>query len=127
MEPGRRPRSASATTGRGWRGPSGSASTPTSPSSFDPDSTLAFYRAALRRRRSLAATDTEVVWLDDDALLLRFRRSRNSWECVVKLLAHPQPLPPGRVLLTSSPLDSGQDRLPADAAAWLVDGGEGGG
>jgi alpha-glucosidase len=88
---------------------------------IDPDSTLALYQAALRLRRTLSTDDAHVTWLDDNPLLLRFRRS-NGWQCVVNFSSHPQPLPPGRVLLTSAPMGADPGSLPADTGAWLADG-----
>ncbi|WP_082748514.1 glycoside hydrolase family 13 protein [Nocardioides jensenii] len=81
----------------------------------DPDSTLAFYRAALRVRRTFATTagdDVELLDLGDDVLAFR----RGPVTVVLNCGPATVPLPEGDVLMTSGPVDGG---LPADTAVWL--------
>ncbi len=77
----------------------------------DLDSTLSFYRRALRARRDLYGA---AELLDVDADLVAFRRG----EVTVVLNAGRRtvPLPSGSVLLASGPVEDG---LPADTAAWF--------
>ncbi|MCX4835539.1 DUF3459 domain-containing protein [Streptomyces sp. NBC_00483] len=93
----------------------------------DPDSQLAFYRAALRLRRELlrpGAPGSEVLGeagMAEAEQLLHFTRS-GGWECVVNVDGPPAHLPPGEVLLASGPLTE-DGLLPADTAVWLRTGG----
>jgi alpha-glucosidase len=83
----------------------------------DPHSMLALYRAALRIRRVEGALgDGEMTWLPAPDGVLAFARGAG-FACAVNLSADVVPLPSGRVLLASGPLDG--DCLPADTAAWL--------
>jgi alpha-glucosidase len=84
----------------------------------DPDSTLNFFRRALRLRREqpeFGGTKLSELTADDDVLTLR---TADGLTCVLNAGNRPADLPPGRVLLASAELDGG--RLPADAAAWIV-------
>jgi alpha-glucosidase len=81
----------------------------------DPDSTLAFYRDALRVRREFAWTagdDVELVDLGADVLAFR----RGPLTVVLNCGDAAVELPEGEVLLASGPVD---DKLPPDTAAWL--------
>ncbi|WP_422746164.1 glycoside hydrolase family 13 protein [Mycobacterium sp. WMMD1722] len=83
----------------------------------DPDSTLNFFRRALRLRRE--RTEFDGTTLDElsahgDVLTLR---TSAGLTCVLNAGSQPVPLPPGEVLLASSAPEDGQ--LPADAAAWI--------
>lgn len=82
----------------------------------DPDSMLSFYRRALALRRRLVTTES-LDWVDtrDDSVLHVVRP--NGWHCIVNFGSDPVPLPPGSVVLTSTPFDGGA--LPAEAAAWV--------
>ena len=79
------------------------------------DSTLAFYRDALRVRRDFAWSAGETVeMLDLGADVVAFRRGPvtvvlNCGDVAVEL-------PEGEVLLSSAPVDQ---KLPGDTAAWL--------
>ncbi len=85
----------------------------------DPDSMLALYRAALKTRRAQAALgDGDLRWEEAAEGVLRFRREPGL-TCVVNLTAAEVALPPGEVVLASAPVPGG--RLPADAAAWVLD------
>ena len=85
----------------------------------DQNSTLALYRNALTVRRKLQTEDSSVSWLNqDNPALLHFARS-NGWECLVNFGSIPQPLPRGRRLLASQPLNGRLEELPADTAVWL--------
>jgi alpha-glucosidase len=83
----------------------------------DPASTLALYRQALALRRRLAAGE-ELAWAGGDgADVVHFRRP-GGWESVTNFAAAPVPLPAGRVVIASGPLDEGS--LPPDTTAWIV-------
>ncbi len=85
----------------------------------DPDSTLSFYREALRLRRGRSEFDaTAIEWLDspDDALV--FRLVDGGLVCALNAGAKPIALPAGEVLLASGELVDG--KLPPNTAAWLV-------
>jgi len=82
----------------------------------DPDSTLAFYKAALaaRRKHTVDATE-EIELLDAGADLLVF--TRGALTVVLNSGAEPVPLPAGDVVLASSELEGRE--LPPDTAVWL--------
>ena len=83
----------------------------------NPASTLSLYRKALRWRRQLPELHrSEFLWQQAPAECLAFRRGPN---LVVALNAGDVavPLPPGEVLLSSSPIDG--EKLPANTAVWL--------
>jgi alpha-glucosidase len=85
----------------------------------DPASMLTLYREALRIRRDHKAFgDPTMTWQESEADVLRFTRP-DGLECIVNLGADPVPMPSGRVILASGPLDGG---LPSDTAAWLRPG-----
>ena len=82
----------------------------------DPTSTLSFFRAALKLRRStFRFTDRDVQWLpsDDDVLVFL----SGGVLCVLNAGPDAIPLPRHEVLAGSSPLVDGE--LPPDAAVWL--------
>ena len=87
----------------------------------DPESTLAFYRAALAARRTFATTAGDAVDLsgsDADVLVVR----RGPVVSVTNCGDVPVALPEGELLVASGPLASGDDGarlLPPDTAAWL--------
>jgi alpha-glucosidase len=85
----------------------------------DPESTLSFYRLALRTRRE-ATEDLpdEVSFLDSAPETLAFLRGEGL-VCVVNCGDDPAPLPAeaGDLVVASAPLADGL--LPADAAAWF--------
>ncbi|HCA85908.1 MAG TPA: hypothetical protein DEQ61_10655 [Streptomyces sp.] len=83
--------------------------------SADPASTLAFYRRALAERRRLLTAE-ELTWSDGGPGVLHFSRP-GGWTCVTNFGTSPVPLPPGRPVLTSGPLDGAL--LPPDTTAWL--------
>ena len=83
----------------------------------DPDSTLAFYRAALAARRKHAGDATEdVELLDAGADLLAFRRGELT--VVLNAGADAVELPAGEVVIASGELEG--RLLPADTAVWLA-------
>jgi alpha-glucosidase len=88
--------------------------------SEDPTSHLALYRRALQLRREHPALgDGSMRWLESEPHVLSFRREPG-FTCLLNLGAEPIELPQGHeVLLSSSALVG--DRLPTDAAAWLVE------
>ncbi len=83
----------------------------------DPGSMLSFYRRALQLRRELQTAES-LDWLDEGTRSVLHLVRPNGWQCVVNLGPEPVDLPPGRVALSSSPLDGA--RLPPQAAAWIV-------
>jgi alpha-glucosidase len=83
----------------------------------DPDSTLWLYRRALKLRRELTELHGSAFhWQQAPEGCLAYRRGPN---LVVALNASDVPveLPPGEVLLSSSPIEG--DKLPANTAVWL--------
>ena len=89
----------------------------------DPDSTLNFYRAALRLRRELPALGGgRVDWLDAPEGVLAFRREPGV-VVVVNIADRVLDLAElgltGDVLLASGPLHT-DGRIPADTAVWLT-------
>jgi alpha-glucosidase len=83
--------------------------------SEDPDSTLAFYRAALAARREFATTAGEEVELLDAGIdVLAFRRGELT--VVLNCGTAPVDLPAGEVVIASAPV-SGE--LPGNTAVWL--------
>ena len=84
----------------------------------DPASTLTFYRQALAWRRRLHTREVIEVEPDAGDDVLRFTRP-GGWHCVTNFGSAPASLPPGMVVLASSPLDG--DRLPAGTTAWVLD------
>jgi alpha-glucosidase len=83
-----------------------------------PGSTLEFYREALAARREYGLASNELVWLPSPVpAVLTFRSG------AVTVVANtgpvPVPLPAGRVVLASGAV--GDDVLPGDTTAWLVD------
>ncbi|MQA83662.1 MAG: DUF3459 domain-containing protein [Streptosporangiales bacterium] len=85
----------------------------------DPDSTLSFYRRALRiRREHPALGDGTLRWLEAPKDTLVFARDPGL-VCVLNCGENPVRLPDHRrVLLASSPLDG--DRLSGNGAVWLA-------
>ncbi|MDQ0960619.1 alpha-glucosidase [Streptomyces sp. B4I13] len=81
-------------------------------------STLELYRTALRLRRKLLEGE-ELGWARETPPgVLSFTR-RDGWRCVANLSDAPVPLPPGEVLLSSTPLP-GDGRLGPDTTVWLA-------
>jgi alpha-glucosidase len=104
--------------------------------SADPASMLALYRRALHLRRTDVPADTDVppetrmtsppdtsmTWLPAPSGVLAF--TRGPLTCIANLSPSPIPLPPGRILLTSTPLtpagpDTTTSHLSPDTTAWL--------
>jgi len=89
----------------------------------DPGSTLAFYRLALAERRRLQSGET-LEWLTDvPATVVAFTRP-GGWTSVTNFGSEPVPLPPGRVVVASSPVDGRS--VPAETTVWLQQGGQDG-
>jgi alpha-glucosidase len=80
-------------------------------------STLELYRTALRLRRKLLEGETLTWAADSPAGVLDFVR-REGWRCVTNLGGGPVPLPPGELLLASTPLPDART-LPPDTTVWL--------
>ncbi|MGO9384126.1 MAG: glycoside hydrolase family 13 protein [Mycobacterium sp.] len=85
----------------------------------DPDSTLSFFQRAIKLRRERDEFDgPEFEWLTATRELLIFERNGGALVCALNAGRSPMELPPGHVILASAPLVD--DKLPPDAAAWLV-------
>ncbi|MET0996830.1 MAG: glycoside hydrolase family 13 protein [Mycobacterium sp.] len=85
----------------------------------DPDSTLSFYREALRLRHGRSEFDgTAIEWLDSSDDSLVFRLVGGGLVCALNAGDEPVELPAGELLLASGELVDG--KLPPNAAAWLV-------
>ncbi len=84
----------------------------------DPDSTLSMYRDALALRRNYALGEGTLEWLTHPGgRVVAFRNG--SVTVMINMSGHEVPLPPGEIVIASTPLtDDGV--LPADAAVWLV-------
>jgi alpha-glucosidase len=86
----------------------------------DRGSVLWLYRDALRLRRELpqlGADGGDLTWTGEETDVLGFTRD-GGFICIVNTGTLPVPLPPGRVVLSSVPIEG--DRLPGDAAVWIV-------
>ncbi|MER6467298.1 glycoside hydrolase family 13 protein [Streptomyces collinus] len=81
-------------------------------------STLELYRTALRLRRKLLEGEALTWTPDAPAGVLDFTRTE-TWRCVTNCSARPVALPPGEVLLASTPL-SEPGVLPPDTTVWLA-------
>jgi alpha-glucosidase len=85
----------------------------------DENSMLSLYRQALELRRDHPALAGDAIeWYGAPAGCFAFRRKGGGLICAFNTSDEAVPLPPGRVLLASGPLD--EDYLPPDMAAWLV-------
>jgi alpha-glucosidase len=85
----------------------------------DLDSTLSLYRMAIELRKSRAEFAGESIeWYGAPPGCLAFRRSLGKLVCALNAGPTPIGLPPGELLLSSSPLIDG--KLAPNAAAWLV-------
>ena len=86
----------------------------------DPASTLNLYRRALGWRRKLQAAD-HLEWMPGtNGRVLHFGRP-GGWRSVTNFGPGAVPLPPGTVIVTSAPLETGL--LLADTTAWIIPGG----
>lgn len=84
----------------------------------DIGSTLSLVRQALELRAGLPeASGNDIEWYGAPEGCLAFRRT-GGLICALNAGKEPLPLPQGKVVLTSSPLEQGM--LPPDAAAWLT-------
>ena len=75
------------------------------------------YRRALELRRRYLASDEDLEWLDMGADVIALRRGSGVM-CIVNLSASDVALPPGDVLVASTPIVDGS--VPPDAAAWVA-------
>jgi alpha-glucosidase len=83
----------------------------------DSTSTLRLYQEALRLRRVHSLGGGELTWHDVSDSVLSFRVG--GLRVIVNFSQTALELPPGRVVVSSAPLEAGA--LPADSAAWLID------
>jgi alpha-glucosidase len=85
----------------------------------DPDSTLSFFRRVIETRRQLGDFgSTEIGWLAAPRDAVIFRRRGGGLACALNAGVRAIALPPGELILSSTPLVDG--RLPPDAAVWLA-------
>jgi alpha-glucosidase len=82
----------------------------------DPASTWSFYRNALRARRRVAHSGSEVEIVDGRSTVVHLRRG--DLVVVCNCGSRPVRLPAGEVVVSSGPLSGGL--LPPDTAVWLV-------
>jgi alpha-glucosidase len=82
----------------------------------DPASTLALYRQALSWRSRFHAAESLKWQPGSRKHVLHFGRP-GGWQCVTNFGPGSAPLPPGTVVVASSPVHEGV--LPADATAWI--------
>lgn len=82
----------------------------------DPESTLHFFRRALRLRRQRGG-GSALTGLSAEGGVLTLRTA-SGLTCVLNAGERPVELPTGEVLLASTALAGGQ--LPPGAAAWMV-------
>ena len=83
----------------------------------DEDSTLSFYRRALFERRRLQSGET-LDWLTSvPSAVVAFTRP-GGWTSVTNFGSTPVPMPAGRVIVSSSPLEGRE--LPPETTAWLM-------
>lgn len=86
-----------------------------------PSSMLSLYRQALELRRTHEAFNgTELEWYGAPPGCFAFRRKGSGLVCALNTSATRVALPPGKVLLASSPLRYDGNPLPPDTAVWLV-------
>ncbi|WP_380171876.1 glycoside hydrolase family 13 protein [Kineococcus sp. DHX-1] len=85
----------------------------------DAGSTLAFYRAALARRRELLGGE-DLEFLDSPDGVVVFERP-GGWVCATNFTTSAVPLPAGEVVLSSSGDPSGADltELPGETTVWV--------
>lgn len=102
----------------------------------DADSVLWLYRQALALRREHpglggrghgdlgdagdAGDADDLEWFGAQPGCLAFRRGPRGVTCMLNASRRPVPLPPGELLLASSPLPANAAVLPPDTAAWLA-------
>jgi alpha-glucosidase len=85
----------------------------------DTRSTLSLLRRAVELRRAHGGfTGTGVEWFGAPRGCLAFRRSGSTVVCALNTSTRAVPLPPGDVLLSSSPVED--DMLPPETAVWLA-------
>jgi alpha-glucosidase len=82
-----------------------------------PDSTLTFYREALRLRREIG-TGTTLEWEPGPEGVLHFRRGRD-FSCLTNVTAEPIPPPDGATTLLASGALTPDGRVPADTTVWF--------
>ncbi|MGH3916475.1 MAG: glycoside hydrolase family 13 protein [Pseudonocardiaceae bacterium] len=87
----------------------------------NPTSTLSLYRQAVELRREHPAfAGTELEWYGAPPGCFAFRRKNSGLICALNTSPASVALPPGQVLLPSTPLPPETDRLPPNTAVWLL-------
>ena len=97
--------------------PAGFSETAVSKQQGRPGSTLELYTQALQLRRTLQGTE-ELEWVSAEGDVLHFVRP-GGWHCLTNFGEAPVALPPGQVVLSSSPSPV-VDRLPGETTVWLT-------
>ncbi|WP_232665641.1 glycoside hydrolase family 13 protein [Pseudonocardia sp. TRM90224] len=88
--------------------------------SDDEESTLSFYREAIRARRRLQTAESVEITDsagDDGDTVLQFARP-NGWTSITNFGTEAVELPAGRVVISSGPVEDG--KLPGETTVWLV-------
>jgi alpha-glucosidase len=84
--------------------------------SGDSSSPLEVFRAALKLRRELQCAE-EITWHETTSEdVLHFSRP-NGWNCITNFRASKYPMPPGEIILASSPLIDG--KIAAGTTIWF--------
>jgi alpha-glucosidase len=84
--------------------------------SGDSGSPLEIFRAALKLRRELQCAE-EITWHETTSEdVLHFSRP-NGWNCITNFRASKYPMPPGEIILASSPLIDG--KIAAGTTIWF--------
>jgi alpha-glucosidase len=83
----------------------------------DDASTLQLYRRALSARRELQSGET-LEWVTRTPTVVAFARP-GGWTSVTNFGTAPVPLPPGRVVVASAPVEG--TALPGETTVWLQD------
>ncbi|MEU5546459.1 glycoside hydrolase family 13 protein [Streptomyces sioyaensis] len=82
----------------------------------DPESPLGIYRQLIRTRRALITEEEALTWLPSAPGVLHFARP-GGWHCVTNFGVTSCPLPAGRLLTSTRPIEDGL--LPANTTVWL--------
>lgn len=82
----------------------------------DAQSSLGTYRQALALRKKLV-TEEKIKWhKTKDVAVLHFSRP-NGWHCITNFRANPYPMPNGKLLISSHPLQDG--KIAAGTTVWF--------
>jgi alpha-glucosidase len=82
-----------------------------------PESTLSMYREMIALRKQLQGAE-RLDWVRSGRKVVHFVRP-GGWHSITNFGAKPVALPPGKVMISSGPLDGG--KLPAHTTAWVME------